>query len=253
MPNITEERQPLRTRIESIWARYSMWPLLFLSVVFIIAYAVPIVAPTVSPTLQSACETTLIFIWITFIVDYVGRLFLSQNRILFLRTNVIDLLAIMLPALRPLRALRIVSVILIATRRLGNSVRHRVTIYLSSLAFFTWFMAGLAMTDAEYGVPDANIKNFVDGLFWSFTALIAGGNGPLNPVSDQGKIVEVVVFLASFALVGTLSAIIVSWIIDTSKAENTETKTEVGQLRDDVAEISAKMDALLTELRKTNP
>ena len=239
--------QKLRDKIRDSWDKYSLWPLVSLGFIFIFAYAVPIIWPDANPDLLSACDTTLTVIWVVFISDYVGRLLLSRDRLEFVKSNVIDLLAILLPALRPLRALRIVSILTIATRRLGNSVRHRVSLYVTTLAIFTWFMAGLAMTDAERDVDGANITNAVDGWFWSFTGLVAGGNGPLYPVSDQGKMFEVVVFLAAFALVGTLSAIIVSWFIDASSAGGKKTKTEVELLRDDVARLSKQIQVLIDQ------
>jgi voltage-gated potassium channel len=239
----------MRDRVSTSWEKYSLWPLLSLGVIFLFAYALPVISPDAPADLLDTCDVATRVIWVLFIADYVFRFALSNDRKRFFKSNLIDLLAIALPALRPLRALRIISVLLIATRRLGHNVRHRVTLYVASLAVFTWFMAGLAITDAERGAPGANIENVVNGWYWAFTTLAAGGSGPYFPVTDQGMLIQVVVVLAALALVGTLSAIIVSWFVDES-GKSSESLKEIESLRGELSTLSKKLDEILRRSSK---
>jgi voltage-gated potassium channel len=230
------------------YEKYSLYPLISMGLLFVLAYALPIVNPQLPAYLLSILDTSVAVIWVAFIIDYLLRLSLSRNRMTFVKSNVIDLLAIVVPAFRPLRALRIISVVLIATRRFGKSVRHRTTLYVSTVAVFVWFMAGLAITDAERNAPGTTIHNVMDGWWWAFTSLVAGGVGPMYPVTDQGRIIEAGVFICGLAVIGTIGASLAAWFIDRGNTAEKELVSDEQQTNEKLDALHQKMDALITEI-----
>ncbi len=227
------------------YEKFSLYPLVALGVVFVVCYALPIVQPDINPLVNGLAEDTLIVVWVIFIVDYVFRLIMSRHRWEFIKSNVVDLVAIVVPAFRPLRALRIITIVLIATRRFGQSVRNRTTLYVIVIAVFVWLMGGLAITDAERNAPGATIQNVSDGWWWSFTSLVVGGSGAHVPVTDQGKLIEAGLFLAGLALLGTISAALAAWFVDRDGAQMRREARAERMMSERLLDINTKLDLLL--------
>lgn len=88
------------------WERAVERPLGLAAVVFLGAYAWPILDPDLSDGLLTAGRTVNVVVWIAFAVDLMVRLVLAERRARFLRSAWLDVLTLALPMLRPLRALR---------------------------------------------------------------------------------------------------------------------------------------------------
>jgi hypothetical protein len=102
--------------------------------------------------------------WLLFIVDYGVRLQLSLDRRRFIRSSIFDLVVIALPILRPLRVLRLLMLLRVLDRRVGTSLRGKVTVYLVGSTALVLFCAALAMLDAERQNARATITDFGDAL-----------------------------------------------------------------------------------------
>lgn len=88
------------------WKKWTDWPLMVLSVVFLVVYSWEIL----SRTHIALCETVINVIWVVFVVDYVVSLWLADDRWRWFKHNLFTLLTIALPTLRPLRLLRLLTV-----------------------------------------------------------------------------------------------------------------------------------------------
>lgn len=237
-----------RGKIEKKWDEVTAIPLLILSLVFLYFYAAPIIDPNLDPKLNTAFDIGQTTIWAIFVVDFVGRFILAPKKLFFLRNNVIELLAVVLPMLRPLRALRLLSIVTIGLRRVGGKLRNRVALYVSGAAFMLWFITGLAVTEAERGAEGSNIENVTQGWWWAFITLATVGYGDKYPVTTEGQWVAVVIVLTGIALLGTVSAVLASWFVDSLK----ETEEVILQ---DASETNSAIEELLIEvkqLRKEN-
>lgn len=73
------------------WERTLEWPLTLAAVLFLVAYAVPILRPDVDPSLPDLIVTLT---WVAFGVDYIMRFVLSGARWRFVRQHPVDLLVI---------------------------------------------------------------------------------------------------------------------------------------------------------------
>lgn len=67
------------TRVE-LWERKAEWPLTVLAVVFLAAYAWPIVRPDLPEFWAAACRDMGWVVWALFVVDYAVRFVLSESR-----------------------------------------------------------------------------------------------------------------------------------------------------------------------------
>jgi voltage-gated potassium channel len=202
------------------WDRYTSVPLLGLGLAFLVAYATPIIDPTLPGPWRAGLEAVEIATWAAFSIDFVVRLAISTDRWRFVRTHVLDLLAVLLPMLRPLRALRVLSIVILSSRRLSKLLRNRVAAYVVITAIAIWFIAGLAVTDAERRAAGASIHTVFDGWWWSFITMATVGYGDVYPVTLEGRLVGVALVVTGLALMGTITAYIASWF--TSQTRETE-------------------------------
>lgn len=91
------------------WEHATAYPLTVLSVLFIVVYAWPILDPSMEVHLRRTCEIADLVIWILFGIDFLARFSLARRKRSFLRTHWFDLTVLLLPFLRPLRALRLIN------------------------------------------------------------------------------------------------------------------------------------------------
>lgn len=237
-----------RQRLEDKWDRVTGIPLLILSLVFLVFYAAPIINPNLDTQTQTFFEVGQTIIWIVFVVDFLGRFIIAPRKAKFLKKNIIELLAVALPLLRPLRALRLLSVVTIGLRRVGGKLRNRVAIYVTGAAFMLWFIAGLAVTEAERGAEGSNIANVAQGWWWAFITLATVGYGDKYPVTAEGQWVAVVIVLTGIALLGTVSAVLASWFVESVK----ETESVILKDTDETNSAVANLLAEVQELRIEN-
>jgi hypothetical protein len=61
--------------------RRTEWPLAVLALVFLAAYAWPILQPDISPAWKHVCTVIDILIWVVFVVEFVARVVRSERRV----------------------------------------------------------------------------------------------------------------------------------------------------------------------------
>jgi voltage-gated potassium channel len=212
-------------------------------VLFLGAYAWPILQPTLSHSLRELCTAIVYVSWAMFAVDYVGRLALAERKRTFVWHNLLDLASIALPVLRPLRLLRLVALIRVLNRKATPSLQGRVAIYVGSTVVLIVFVAALAVLDAERGKPHANINSFGDALWWSVTTVMTVGYGDRYPVTLGGRFVAVGLMLGGIALLGVVTASIASWLIgrvrDAEATAEARLNRHIEELRSEIAELKA--------------
>lgn len=221
------------------WERATEWPLTAIAVVFLAAYAWPILYPTGDSGWRAAAGVVTLAAWAAFVVDYAGRLAMSRSRWTFVREHPVDLAAVVLPVLRPLRLLRLVALLSVLNRGAGRSVRGRVVVYLIGATTLVLFVASLAVLDAERFHPGANINTYPDALWWAITTVSTVGYGDRFPVTGAGRAVAVGLMLGGIALLGTVTATFASYLVEriqeVEEASRSATRRDVRALADEVA------------------
>ncbi|MBD3779428.1 potassium channel family protein [Cellulomonas sp. ES6] len=236
------------TRLDR-WQARTETPLVWAAVAFLVAYAVPIVSPSSPRALVLVCGWVITATWVLLGVDYVVRLVLSTDRRSFVRTNLLDLVTIALPVLRPLRLLRLVALLSVLNRAGAHTLRGRVATYVAGGTALLVLTGALAVTDAERGAAGATIDGFGDGLWWAATTVTTVGYGDEYPTTPTGRLVAVGLMIGGVALLGVVTASLASWLVDRVAAEGAHeasaTRTQVAELSRQVEDLSARVQALI--------
>lgn len=229
------------------WERRAEWPLTGAALLFLVAYAWPILNPTLPGDLRSALGMAAWAAWALFVVDYLVRLTLAPERGKFFARNIFDLLVVALPLLRPLRLLRLVTLLHVLNRHAGASLRGRVVVYVAGAASLILFVASLAILDAERGREGANITSFSDAVWWALTTVTTVGYGDRFPVTGTGRAVAAGLMLSGIALIGVVTATFASWLIEkvqeVEDAAQTATRRDIEALTEQVAELRRALQA----------
>ncbi|WP_197029963.1 potassium channel family protein [Cellulomonas sp. URHE0023] len=209
------------------------------ALLFLVAYAIPVVDPDLPEPLLEVCSVVLKVTWAVFVVDYVARLVLSTDRRAFVRHNLLDLAVLALPALRPLRLLRLLALLAILNRAGANNLRGRVIVYVVGGTLLLVVCGSLAITDAERNQPGANIEHIGDGLWWAVSTMTTVGYGDRYPVTTTGRFIAAALMIGGIALLGVITATLASWLVQRVAEANDEEQ----------AATRAQVDALAEEVR----
>ncbi|QES50311.1 ion transporter [Streptomyces venezuelae] len=226
------------------WERRTQLPLLLLAVAFAVAYAVPIVVPEASPAVQRACLHAEWAVWGAFALDYCVRLRLAEDRRLFVRTHWLDLAAVLLPLIQPLRLLRLVSTLLLVGRRARMAPQVQLTTYVAGSVVGLMMFGSLAVLSVERDAPGGNIKNLGDAVWWSFTTMTTVGYGDHSPTTGLGRVLAVGLMLSGIALLGVVTANIAAWFISRFERDDQVERAQLAAIR----ELQGEVRALRAEL-----
>lgn len=229
------------------WEIRAEWPLTVAALLFVVAYAWPILDPDLPAPWPFVFLTITWATWALFAVDYLARFVLSRQRRTFVRHNLFDLIVVAVPLLRPLRLLRLVTLLSVLNRHAGARLRGKVLTYVVGGTVLIVLVGALAGLDAERRVADANITTYGDAVWWALATITTVGYGDHFPVTLTGRAVATGMMLAGVALLGTLTAALASWLV--------ERVTDVAQVeqaatRRDVEALTAEVAALRQELQQ---
>ena len=227
------------------WVKTSPRFLQAMGILFLAAYALPIIKPELSPAAAASCRWVLIIVWAFFAVEYFVQLSIAKDRRKYFRSNLLDFAAVALPVLPLLRAVRALVAVTSSSRKTSASRGRDVTTSVIVLALATWFISGLAVTDAERGYPGANIEHVGDGWWWALTTMSTVGYGDQYPVSTSGRIVGVALMIMGVALLGTITAMLASNFNGARNKEAQENEIESISIEH---QINSKLDSVLVEL-----
>lgn len=239
-----------RAELAERWERATEWPLVIAALVFLAAYAIPIIDPTIPRSVGFVCYWLGWLTWLMFVVDYLMRLLLAEDRRRYLIRHWLDLLIVALPMLRPLRLVRLLPLLSVLDRRASSLLRGRLAIYVVLGSSLIGFVAALAVLSAERGRPGSNIENFGDALWWAAETMTTVGYGDRYPVTATGRVVAVGLMVCGIALLGTVTATLATWLVEhVAQAE----ESDAAKLMARIDQLEAKLDAQLAGLRGPTP
>ncbi|MFT4201408.1 potassium channel family protein [Gordonia sp. (in: high G+C Gram-positive bacteria)] len=226
------------------------WLMIVASLLFLAAYAAPILHPALSATGRRICGIVTVAVWALFIAEYLVRLLRARDRWRFFTHHLFDLVILILPMARPLRMLRLITLLSVLNRVGTRSLRGRVAVYAFGGAILLLTVSSLAITEAERGRPGSNINGVGDGLWWAITTMTTVGYGDKVPETVVGRSVAVTLMFAGIALLGVVTAFVASWLVEAIEdAEKVEEQTHAAvlALTDEVRQLRAEVAALREE------
>lgn len=234
------------------WERVSDLPLTILAIVFLLAYAIPIIFPGIPPRWHTILHYVDLGVWALFTLDYIRRFVIADEKWYFVRTHLLDLAVVLLPPLRPLRLIRAATVLFSTIdRRARVHPRRKLTIQVGTAAVILLVLASLAALDAERGAEGASLQTIGDASWWAVVTVSTVGYGDYFPVTLEGRLVALALMFGGVGLIGFITATATSWIVEKlSKADKVADDThdnvdlllrEVRQLRAEVAELRAEV------------
>lgn len=217
------------------WERATNLPLLALALLFLAAYAVPILYPGLPAWVGSAATAVYALVWAVYGADFAVRLAMAGrgNRWRFVYSHPLDLVMVLLPMLRPLRVVRIVVLLAEVFRRHAEaSKRFQAVFYVVSVTGMILLVSSLAILDAERHASGTQVADFGDALWWSVVTATTVGYGDMVPQTVEGKAIAAFLMFAAIGLVGLVSGSLASWFVDrVSAAEETAERAEFIELR----------------------
>jgi len=242
------------------WVERVQRPLDVLAVIFLIDVILIWSFPDGPPALLKTLNVIVWIVWACFAADYVARLLLSVQKVRFVRTHKLDLLMVLLPMLRLLRAFLLLrrSLASVSTERIAGSIVSLVVAAMFVSAFFMWRV--------EHNAPGATITTFRYAIWWAIETTTTVGYGDYTPVTLPGRIIATAVMVVGIGLIGTVSASVAAWFVrrhepgtepdevvsaDVETAAATTADSQA-QLLDRLNELAAKQDeirAMLVELQ----
>jgi voltage-gated potassium channel len=232
---------------QSRWQKLTEWPLLVIAAVFLTAYSIEVIG-NVSARNAAVLDAVIWVTWGMFGVDYLAHLALAPRRLHWFTRNLHQLLILALPMLRPLRLLRLVTVLSVVQRFAGTNLRGRLLTYVLGSAVLLTYVGALAVLDAEENEPGANIRSFGDALWWAVVTITTVGYGDRYPVTLVGRLVAVGLMISGVAVLGVVTASVAAWLVEQVRTTTArEVKTADAGLEAEIAQLTA----LLKERKAT--
>ncbi|MCS4484118.1 ion channel [Gleimia sp. 6138-11-ORH1] len=233
------------------WERITQWPLAIAALIVLALYGYQVLYKLRGSALENV-EWLLVSVWFIFVVDYLVRLKLAENKWGWIRSNLLDLASVALPFLRPLRLLRLVTLISVLQRTSGEALRNRIISNTVGTTLLFVIVSSLAILDVERDYPDASITTYPDALWWSLVTITTVGYGDYTPVSPTGRFITLGLMLGGITLIGVITASLASWITDRAAADNIaveeETTEKIETLQSGINTLQTTISSLQKEI-----
>ncbi|AXH36806.1 hypothetical protein DVJ78_16555 [Humibacter sp. BT305] len=213
-PRASDEPRAPHPEQERGWVRATRSLLLCLSLAFLVAYSVQVLATDLTGDERTALTLFISATWTLFVVEYLVRFLRASRKARFVRETPVELLAVIVPVFRPLLLLSYLHRIPALRGRSGSAVRGRVVSYAALFAVLFVYSISLGVLAAERGAPGANIETFGDALWWACVTIATVGYGDYYPVTALGRILAVMLMAGGIVIVGVATATIVSVLGD---------------------------------------
>jgi voltage-gated potassium channel len=156
-------------------------------------------------------------IWVVFIAEFVLRFTLAPNKLLFLRSNVITVLALIAPAFRFLRAfrllriargVRLVRIVGTANRSIGvlrmSLGRRGLGYVLGTTALVTLLGAAGMLAFEPAQQIEGGFQTYADALWWT-AMLISTMGSDYWPQTAEGRLLTLLLSVYGFAVFGYIT------------------------------------------------
>ena len=145
-------------------------------------------------------------IWGMFAIDYLVRFSLAERKFHWFIRHPHELVLVAIPMFRPLRILRLVSILLVFQRFAAANIHVTVALYTVVTTSLILLIGSLTLYGAERHVPSSAVNSYWDALWWSVVTVTTVGYGDIAPVTMEGRVAAGLLMVGGIALVGQPSA-----------------------------------------------
>lgn len=235
-------------------------PMLLLSFVWLALFVIELTVGL--PPLLDRLGLT---IWIFFILDFGLKFILAPRKLTYLKHNWLTAIALLLPALRLVRAIPVAQVlqappavrgvrllrVMTRTNRgmraLAASVSRRGFAYVSGLTAIVTLIGSAGMYAFEREVTDSALTDYGAALWWTAMVMTTMGSDYF-PKTPEGRVLCFLLALYAFAVFGYVTATLATFFIGRD-AEDPEAEVagakEIAALHAEIAALRSELQALL--------
>ena len=193
-------------------------PWMILGFAYLIIYAIQVIAEPVEPY-ATILEVANWIIYGIFALDLIARaamvgrdLVTLKGFFTFVKLHWLSILAVILPAFRSLRVLRVV-IVLRAMEPYLTTRSHKLGVITGITMPLLLFTSAVSVLEAERGAEGANITSFGDALWWALASVTTVGYGDRFPVTEEGRYTATFLLVVGIGLFGSLTALLAAWVM----------------------------------------
>ena len=199
--------------MRKVWNEF----LTVLALTFLFAFSYPAFTDSISDSTNQILSIIQWVCWVAFAVDLLFGLVTSENKLLYLKRHPLEIASVLLPFLRPLRLMRVISFGGLALQKIAVGRQFAITVKVAITTVFVAYVAAVQITITERAVEGSNIKNFGDGFWWAITTVTTVGYGDRYPTTTEGRLLAVMLMFMGISLVGVITASVAAWFVKMSQ------------------------------------
>jgi voltage-gated potassium channel len=194
--------------------------LTLLAICFLIAYSYPAFDESISNSTNHYLGLVQWACWLAFAVDLIYGIWKAESKKEFLKRHPLEIASVLLPFLRPLRLMRVISFGSLALQKVAIGRQFAITVKVAISALFISYIAAIQITISERSIEGSNIKTFSDGLWWAVTTVTTVGYGDRYPTTIEGRLLAVLLMITGISLVGVITASVAAWFVKMSQEDS---------------------------------
>ena len=199
--------------MRKVWNEF----LTVLALTFLFAFSYPAFTDSISDSTNQILSIIQWVCWVAFAIDLLSGLVTSENKVLYLKRHPLEIASVLLPFLRPLRLMRVISFGGLALQKIAVGRQFAITVKVAITTVFVAYIAAVQITITERAVEGSNIKNFADGFWWAITTVTTVGYGDRYPTTTEGRLLAVMLMFMGISLVGVITASVAAWFVKMSQ------------------------------------
>jgi voltage-gated potassium channel len=114
--------------------------LTFLALCFLVAYSYPAFNETISDSTNQYLSVVQWVCWFAFAIDLIYGLWKAENKGEFLKRHPLEIASVLLPFLRPLRLMRVISFGSLALQKVAIGRQFAITVKVAISALFIFIV-----------------------------------------------------------------------------------------------------------------
>lgn len=193
---------------------------MFLAISYLVAFSIPAYVAPISSSAQYSLDLFQWVIWVVFALDTATAYIRSDHKRTFAKKHTVEIASLFLPAIRPLRLLRLVSFSGLIIQKIAVGKQFAITMKVALFSVLTAYIAAVQITLLERESESANIRNIGDGLWWAMSTVTTVGYGDRYPTTSTGRVVALFLMLIGISLMGVITASVAAVFVKLSQSDS---------------------------------